>query len=371
MSSWGKWNVGGRAFFDKREAVLYASTNGCPDIKWDWHNHVFASFDRTRMGSQPLSQLYKQRAQQLRDTYDHLVLFYSGGADSHTILMTFINNNIKLDQIYVNWPKSTIRNGVYVPNTADTTAKNLLSEWDFVVEPTLKWLSETHPEIHIEVGDWSEGINEHYYKDDKFLETSVFWGAGALLRNLNKPKLATTMLDKGKKVASIYGFDKPFVATWGDGMVGMYFTDITFHIASNTVGAFEPFYWAPAMPELPFEMAYQMYLFYKQNPSAQQYMWREPLAHHRNTIVEYNNELTKRICYKDTWDLNKFQAGKPTTAARTDRDFWLYESPEFERTIDAWKYHYTGLLDGIDKSYHGDSASLKSSRTPAFTIGKL
>jgi hypothetical protein len=154
-------------------------------------------------------------------------------------------------------------------------------------------------------------------------------------------------------------------------MVGMYFTDITFHIASNSVGAFEPFYWSPSMPELPFEMAYQMFLFYKENPSAQQYMWREPLAHHRNTIVEYNNELTKRICYKDTWDLNKFQAGKPTTAARTDRDFWLYENPEFERTIDAWKYHYNGLLDGINNSYHGEGASLKSSRTPAFTIGKL
>lgn len=371
MNNWGEWLVNGRTFYNKRDAVLYASANGSPNIVWNWHNDIFRSFDRSKLGTRSLPDLYKERAQQLRDSYDHLVLFYSGGADSHNILMTFINNNIKLDQIYVNWPKHTINNGIYVPNTQDTTAKNLLSEWDFVVEPTLKWLSSTHPEIHIEIGDWSETIDEKYYKDDRFLETSVFWGAGALLRNLNRPKLATSMLEKGKRVASIYGFDKPFVATWGDGLVGMYFVDVTFHIASNSVGSFEPFYWCPSLPHLPFEMAYQMYLFYKQTPDAQKYLWQEPLPFDRNTVLEYNNNLARHICYKDTWDFNKFQAGKPTTAARTDRDFWLYENPEFERTVDAWKYHYNGLLDGIAKTYHGESASLKSHRTPAYTFGKL
>jgi len=47
-------------------------------------------------------ELLKQRALQLRNSYKYLILYYSGGSDSATVLQTFINNNIPLDEIVIN-----------------------------------------------------------------------------------------------------------------------------------------------------------------------------------------------------------------------------------------------------------------------------
>jgi hypothetical protein len=371
MGPWGNWWVGNKAFHVKKEALLHASRTGCPKVIWEWHDTVFNKFDKTKLGTVPLNELYKNRAQQLRDTHDHLILFYSGGSDSHNILMTFINNGIKLDQIYVNWPSATINKGLYKPNAVDTSAKNLLSEWDLVVEPTLKWLANSHPEIQIEIGDWSKDISEQYYTDEVYLQTSNWWGAGALLRNLNKSKIGIEQLEKGKRVASIFGFEKPHIELQQDGSVGMFFHDVAYQISSNSVGTFEPFYWTPTMPELPFEMAYQMFLYFKHNPTSQALMWRKLMTKDNALVTEFNNHIAKIVCYADTWDFNKFQAGKPSTITRTDRDFWLYEHPHFERVIQSWKYHHDGLLDGIDLKYLGVSTPFKTLRSVRYFLGRF
>ena len=61
----------------------------------------FDSIDWTKEPVESLKELRKQRAQQLRDTYSYLVLYYGGGSDSSTVLNSFLDNNIKLDEIVV------------------------------------------------------------------------------------------------------------------------------------------------------------------------------------------------------------------------------------------------------------------------------
>lgn len=48
-----------------------------------------------------LSVLYKKRAQQIRDTYDYIVLYFSGGSDSITMLNAFMQNGIEIDEVVV------------------------------------------------------------------------------------------------------------------------------------------------------------------------------------------------------------------------------------------------------------------------------
>jgi diphthamide synthase (EF-2-diphthine--ammonia ligase) len=92
----------------------------------------------------------------LRDKYDYLILYYSGGSDSWTVLNTFLENNIKLDCVYVRWPFKAENS--YTPNTVNQTAYNFMSEWDFVIKKDLEWLAQEHPEIRIETADWMEGV---------------------------------------------------------------------------------------------------------------------------------------------------------------------------------------------------------------------
>jgi len=360
-------------FYDKRKALIWASEKGNADVSYCWHNSVWENFDRNKLGKRTLKDLYRDRAQQLRDTYDHLALHYSGGADSHNVLMTFLNNNIHLDHVYVSWPKKIVGTSLYTPNTEDVSAKNILSEWDFSIEPTLKWLSQTHPKIKIEVGDWVDNLNENYYnKDDNFLKCIGWWNVGGLLRNSNKSKISQEMLEKGKKVASIYGFDKPCLTTWGkEKSVGMCFFDTSFMTASNVVGRFEPFYWSPKLPELPFEMAFQMFLYYDENPDKRQFIRQKFGVKTIEEINEFNNNLTNYICYKDTWPFGRFQANKPTDGKRRDRDSWIHNNSEFKRIVDSWSHHYDGFLQGIDRSYFSEYDYFSTIMTPSFRITRF
>ena len=65
---------------------------------WDFNESVFSSYDWTVEPNESIADLYRQRAQQLRDKYDYIVLMFSGGADSTTVLRSFLDNDIKLDE---------------------------------------------------------------------------------------------------------------------------------------------------------------------------------------------------------------------------------------------------------------------------------
>ncbi len=63
-----------------------------------------SSLDRAQWITEPsesLSFLYKKRAQQIRDSYDYIVMYFSGGSDSITMLNAFIKNNINIDEVIV------------------------------------------------------------------------------------------------------------------------------------------------------------------------------------------------------------------------------------------------------------------------------
>jgi hypothetical protein len=66
-----------------------------------FHEDHFNSINWTKSPDSTLSQLYKERAQQLRDSYDRIVICYSGGIDSTNVLETFYHNRIHIDEIFI------------------------------------------------------------------------------------------------------------------------------------------------------------------------------------------------------------------------------------------------------------------------------
>ena len=90
------WIVDNKKYFRKIDAML-ASTNN--NVEFYYYNKEFNDFDWTVEPIESFKELAKQRAQQLRDNNKYLRLWYSGGADSHTVLQTFLTNNIYLDEI--------------------------------------------------------------------------------------------------------------------------------------------------------------------------------------------------------------------------------------------------------------------------------
>jgi hypothetical protein len=344
---------------------------------------VWNNFDRSLLGKIGLKELYKQRAQMLRDKYDYLILYYSGGSDSWTVLNTFLENNIKLDCIYVRWPKKA--ENTYTPNTVNRTAFNFMSEWDFVLKKDLEWLAQAHPGIRIEVADWADNINPKYFNDDIFSTQNHMYSAANLLRMQKFSQLEIDLLDSGKRVGEIWGIDKPIIIEFADGKVGMQFKDEIISVGQayhgNPDGP-EFFYWSPEFPLLCMEQAYQCFLFYKANPPLRSIVantnWKKMFSNrmfvdHRAMYADYTQHLTRKIVYPD-WDFSKFQAEKPKSITREDKDFWLYNSEELKPIIDRWRYYYRSQLDQIGddfmwKTAEGVRLGVRSYTTIPYYIG--
>ena len=101
------WVVGEKFFHNKWKAIEYATIH--PELPYNayCHDDAWSRVDWTKEPKETLEDLEIQHCKYLRNKYDTLVLFYSGGVDSHTVLQRFIQNNIPIDYIcvwYVNDP---------------------------------------------------------------------------------------------------------------------------------------------------------------------------------------------------------------------------------------------------------------------------
>lgn len=70
--------------------LLINTANEFDDVVWDIEP------------SESFKELCKQRALQIRESYDYVVLHFSGGSDSTTVLNSFIENKIPIDEIVIN-----------------------------------------------------------------------------------------------------------------------------------------------------------------------------------------------------------------------------------------------------------------------------
>lgn len=366
----GFYTVNGEVIDSKIYAMLKASETKS-DLTWNYFDSIFtdASY-KFAARNVSLEELYKQRAQQLRDKYDYLILNYSGGSDSHNILHTFLKYKIPLDMVYVQWPESLVGKGLYTVNTQDKTNANFHSEWDLVLKKDLEWLGINRPEIKIEIGDWSKTVKEQFYKDDLFANNVSNLPSIARAQKQNTfSDVEGTLALQGKKVGSIFGVDKPNVVK-KDADWFFYFTDtacMTQANPDNPQGT-EYFYWTPDFPEIAVAQAHKMIDWFELHP-AQEYLvlakskrlamdptfasW--PYEKH---YAEYAHvaEIAKLVCYPH-WDFNRFQADKPFAVLdgfKMGMRAWdniLTALPEFNRVQEAWAYHWQSYLNIIDPQF--------------------
>ena len=151
----GFYTVGNKVFHNKPQALLEATRTG-HFPHWNFNREVFSRIDTTVEPELSLRELYRIRAQQLRDRYDYIRLEFSGGSDSATVLLSFINNNIHLDEVVFRYPAQGDRD--LEPDAKNMKAENTLSEWHFAAKPMLQRLAVTHPGIKITMHDFSDNI---------------------------------------------------------------------------------------------------------------------------------------------------------------------------------------------------------------------
>jgi hypothetical protein len=381
-------------YLNKVEALLEATRlkklNTNAGIAFRYYSDVWNNFNYSLCGQIPLTVLYKDRAMQLRDKYEFLILKYSGGSDSHNVLMTFLTNNIKLDAIYVNWPVSAKSKNLYTPNNSNFSSKNELSEWDYVIKPDLDWISKNYPDIKIYVDDWLENITtEKRIDDTQFQKQNHYLSPISFYRMQHFSKFEKTLFDKGVNVGIIEGADKPnlYISELEPNKVVSRFVDwpLQHNLTFGGTGT-EYFYITPDYPLLSMEMAYQVYLYYKNNKEDRWLLY--PLSKFNNlpkekvlmllqqTPQNVKDEICKKVLYPH-WNPNRFQIKKDIeilTQVKVGKpqDWVFWDHHETKPIQDKWNYYVKSYLNGIDGEYLAfdkNNAAVNFKPTYSFPLG--
>lgn len=93
------YQVGDYQTYSKMDALRRANGDASR-VHFNFLESTFSSADWSRP-KRTWDELLRERCQQIRNKYQHVALWYSGGWDSNTILQTFIKNKIRLDECIV------------------------------------------------------------------------------------------------------------------------------------------------------------------------------------------------------------------------------------------------------------------------------
>ena len=341
----GFYVAGNKRFTNKLDAIIELNSfGGNHDVHWDYHEDVYNTVNWTVEPKDSLLSLYGQRAKQIRDNYDHVILLYSGGADSQTILEAFIHNNIPFDEVIVFGAFEAERN-VISNLGASQTPGYYTREYHQIAKPILKELQKTH-KFKITEWDWADDIldtvtNNH----DWAWDVGARFAPDAIPRQYLHEKFRHTdrFDERGKTTAFVYGVDKPrllrddnfIYATFIDALIttGVGNTaDIHGRVWEND----EFFYWSANFPEIVVKQAHVIARNLADTNRLHLLPRTDNLSsfHHPGYYGIINN-----IIYPN-WD-NRWQIKKPTSAVKDEFAQWFFDFAP-SKAIEGWK---GGIID--------------------------
>lgn len=263
----GFYKVGDFKTYSKIEAIeQHNRTNIHP--QWFFNDEIFSSYDWKIEPKESLDELYRKRAQQIREKYDYLVLWYSSGADSENILNTFIDNNIHLDEAV---------SFIDYEATKDANSYNN-NEITLVAKEQMKLYQEKNKHLKYRYVDYTSTVlklfNSAEFKFDYMYHSNSSWTPNGIARcflykTVNEWQ---NMRAAGKKVGFIWGIEKPRLYI-ENGKYCFKFLDINDaqvgpkNQTLNEDGLFnEFFYWSGELPEIPIKQAHVIMKFLKTCP---------------------------------------------------------------------------------------------------------
>lgn len=329
--AYGIYEVNQRQFLNKTDALVEATRINV-DVHWNFHDEVYSSYNWSVRPTGTLSELYKQRAQQIRDTYDYVIVHFSGGADSWTVLNSFLSNGIHVDEVYSRWAMA--ERNYKDPNNFDTRESNLASEYEFATLPVLREIEKKYPQTYIHIDDYSEEYTRDV-DEDTLKHGGLYTTLGTFHRFSRKSPHEQIAAEKGKRVAVVYGFDKIQYCTINSGVYA-YFVDRFGGTDIDPTRDVEAFYWSPQLPEIPIMQAHDMKRHYEQHTE---------LAHE---LDRFSRKTYVSVCYPDYNPLT-FQVGKPMGTEIWLSELWIHKfNPRYFK---SWRWALDQFSPNVDARF--------------------
>lgn len=325
----GFYQVGDKKFSNKFSAVLEAQQSNMP-VTWNFFDESFSSIDWTVEPTLGLDQYYRIRAEQIRNSYDYVIVFCSGGADSTNVIRSFIDNGIKVDEVIGIAPMSGLKNWDF--NQSNVSDLNIISETKFALFPLLHELKTKH-NIKTTLYDFFEEMVN--YRDEEWMFESAGNIVTALTPHFTKVESIPhiqKVIDSGKRVALVYGTDKPIirVSPLGDILFvlsdsGVNYLNMPDHRTNPNIDRVL-FYWSPALPDMLVKQAHIVSRLVQTPEFSEIYK--------NHILISEQESKMSRATYQDVIDFN--ERNNKTIASKEE----IYQQ-QISR-----KYDYT-LLGGF------------------------
>ena len=144
MDRYGYYQIGDLKTYSVYQMMDHHHKDPQPH-KWIYNDDFFSQYDWTQEPTESLKELYKNRAKELREQYDYVVLYYSGGYDSANMLHAFLDNGIYPDEIVTFYSRH------------DTVSHQYHERAQFT-EKKLEKIEKQYPQIKIRRIDYADII---------------------------------------------------------------------------------------------------------------------------------------------------------------------------------------------------------------------
>jgi hypothetical protein len=369
----GFYQVGKFKTYSKVNAIEVARKTGIRDVHWNFNDYEFSSYNWTLEPTESLKDLYQRRARQIRERYDYIVLWWSGGADSYTMLKAFVDEGLFVDEL------ATFHN--YEGDGSWDSYLN--SEVKKVAIPVAEKILENSPNTKFRLVDHMQYQSNLFNVDDNkfdFLyKANAVFSPNQLARRYirEKEKDYLDLFSQGKKVCFVWGMDKPRIQTLG-GRYAIRFVDIV----DNSVNPItqeldrpweidEFFYWSPDSCDLLCKQGHTIMNYLKNVPEEDISAGWLTTNHNALGSLMINNKMyyltnngLHRLIYPD-WNTDTYSSGKHDYLLMwSPRDDWFLKDEHSEQRrvylnglqklkdlVGPYWINMKGIMHGLVRSY--------------------
>jgi hypothetical protein len=331
---YGYYQVGDLSTFSKVEALEWCRRFG-HQIQYRFNDAVFDAHNWTVEPTATLTELYQRRARQIRDKYDYLVLFYSGGADSHNMLQSFVSQGIYVDEIcsFGSLQGDGDRDSFFNREVFETSApfaQNLID-----TNPVYKTTKFRFIDLSTLIAGLFDrvGIDEFAYLSNSTV--SINNVARQWLRDWD-PDFQKIM--ESKSMCFVWGHDKPRTMH-RDGKFGIHFMDINDNCVGPRVQHLnnpqwhdELFYNSPEAVDLIIKQAHEIMRFTK-STGPDHPGWTKRVTglghyiHHQGSEWQayWLTQNTISAIVYPWFNPAQFYQNKPNNSITSERDTWFWK----------------------------------------------
>jgi hypothetical protein len=353
----GYYVCNGKEFRSKINALLYSKLTHKP-VEWNFNDERYNEYPWEIEPEHSMDYYYDKRARELREKYDYIIISYSGGADSHNVLESFIRQNLHVDEILTNHVSLGAKS-IVVADTSVKNSWNFAAEYDLQMLPRLKEIQSRIPKTKITVIDVSETVISGLTDDpDWVLDKNDHMSPGNLFRyNYFYFKDIKKNFDRNLNIGMILGVDKPKVQIDSNGDCYVSFNDritnivtVNEHNTDYTNMGIEMFYWSPETAPMICKQIHVIKRWLEKYSERQKYWDGSNFALGRL----YQERFLRPLLYS-SWNDSWFQVDKSTSWWYCEFDTWFRTNPEFANQYQAWKRGIDFLTEKLPEYVNFDS----------------